>query len=288
MRRALVLVLVILAALAAAGPTAGASKPRHALEFEIHADGFLIQGRSEFGSGRVRLLLDRRGEVAYYFVPARIGAGTVRARFGRLGSLSLRFTPDRGEGAVGCGGGEGWQRGNFRGTIVFHGEHNYAHVDAHRARGWFQTAPADECAPGRRRDGASTATASRAGEVAETGVILEGATAYAPPARYFWVLTENREGGVRTSFNALRDERREGMLIVRGAQVRGGASTFDWNLVAGTARLEPPAPFTGRAFFRREPGGGSRWWGSLRVPILGAKPMRITGAAFHARLGPAG
>jgi hypothetical protein len=295
MRRAFVLVLVILVALAVAGPTAGASPPQRGIQFELHADGFLLQANSNLGSGRLRLLLARHGSVAYYAVAARIGAGTVRARFGHLGSLDLRFTPDRGEGAVGCGVGEGRQQGTFKGAIVFHGEHHYAHVDAARARGWFQTYPHQGCSRGgggRSGEGGESvtgaATASRAAAVAETGVKLEGTTAYTLPARYFYVFTENRPGGVRTAVNAFRTERRDRMQIARGAQVYGGASSLEWDLVAGTARLEPPAPFTGRAFFRREPGGPAHWWGSLRVPILGGRPMRLTGAVFDARLGPAG
>jgi hypothetical protein len=300
MRRALVLLLVILTALVVAGPTGADSGPRRGVYFELHTDGFMVQVNSNLGSGRVRLLLDRHGEVAYYGVRGQIGAGTVRARFGHLGSLDLRFTPGRGEGALGCGTGRGWQRGTFRGAIVFHGEHHYADVDAARARGWFQTYPRASCGRGgrgNRRGGhggegagpvTAAATASRAIEVAETGVRIEGATSYSAPADYFYVFTENRSGGVRTAVNAFREERRGGMQIIRGAQVDGGASAFDWNLVAGTARLEPPAPFTGRAFFRREPGGPPRWWGSLRAPILGGKPMRLAGAQFHTRLGPAG
>jgi hypothetical protein len=310
MRRALVLVLVILTALAAAGPTAGAAQPRHSVYFELHTDGFLVQASSNLGSGRIRMLLDRHGAVAYYRTAARVGERTVKARFGHLGAIDLRFTPDRGEGAVGCGGERGWQHGTFRGAIVFRGEHQYAHVDAARAHGWFQTRPANRCARrsrGGERTGhsqgsdrvgsrwrggaamtgaAGVATASRAAAVAETGVDLEGTTANSPPATYFYFFTENHSGGIRTTCEAFRGEQRDGMQIIRGAQVYGGAAALQWNLVAGTATLEPPAPFIGRAFYRREAGGRSRWWGSLRVPILGGRPMRLTGAAFRTRLGP--
>jgi hypothetical protein len=277
MRRALVLFLVVLAALAAIAPTAGAAAPQHALSFELHADGFWIQGRSAPGSDRVRLLLDRKGEVAYYSARARLGDGTVKARFGRLGSLDFKFVPARREGPLGCGGEYGAQYGIFKGSLIFHGEHHYADVDAPRAHGWFQTHPIRHC---------GRATASRAAPVAETGVRLEGWTSYSLPLNFFESFTESRKAGVRVGFTALSAERREGMLIERGAQLYAGTRTFLWNLETGTATLEPPAPFTGRAFFRREPGGGSRWWGSLRAPILGGRPMRVTGADFHITLGP--
>jgi hypothetical protein len=285
MRRALVPFLVVLAALAAMAPSAGAAAPQRAFVFLVHTDGFLVQGKSELGSGRVRLLLDRRGEVAAYNVKARIGAGTVRARFGRLGSLDLSFTLRRGQGVAGCG----WRRGTFRGAIDFHGEHHYADVDADHAGGWFQTS-CGRGSGGLELDGTlaatAMATASRAGQVAETGVRLKGLTSFHPPYRFFEVFTESRPAGVRVPFAAFTAEHREGMLIDRGAEAYGGADDFRWDLGAGTATIEPPVPFTGRAFFRREPGGGSRWWGSLRAPILGGRPMRVTGADFHTTLGP--
>jgi hypothetical protein len=285
MRRALVLFLVVSAALAAVAPTAGAAVPRRALLFQVRTDGFVVQGRSEPGSGRLRLLLDRRGEIAVYNVKARIGAGTVRARFGRLGSLDLGFRPARREGAAGCGR----RRGTFRGAIEFHGEHHYADVDAERAAGWFQTSCGE--GGGGLELGATVAstarvTATRADRVAETGVRLEGLTSYHPPYRFIEVFTESRPAGVRVSFSAFRAEHREGMLIDRGVEIYAGARSFFWDLGTGTATLEPPAPFTGRAFFRRESGGGSRWWGSLRAPILGGRPMRVTGVDFDTTLGP--
>jgi hypothetical protein len=191
MRRALIIGLVILAALVAAGPTAGAAAPRRGMYLEFHSGGFLVEANSNLGSGRLQLILDHRGELAYYTVAARIGAGTARARFGRLGSLDLRFSPGRREGALGCAGGEGWQRGTFRGAIDFHGEHHYADVHADRIRGWFQTHPAAGCSSGRQQHaGSAAATASRTREVAETGVNLEGFTSVGLPARYFYFFTE--------------------------------------------------------------------------------------------------
>src|SRR6202042_2813342 len=74
MRRAPTLLSVLLAALAVAVAPAGAAQPRHGLGFELHADGFWVTAKSPLGTDRVRLMLDRHGEVAYYWAPARIGA----------------------------------------------------------------------------------------------------------------------------------------------------------------------------------------------------------------------
>ena len=179
MRRALALFSVVLAALAVAAAPAGAAKPRHGLGFELHAGGFWVTAKSPLGSERVRLMLDRHGEVAYYWAPARIGADSVRVRFGRLGTLAFRFTPDRSEGPLGCGGRhDGSQRGTFRGTLVFHGENDYADVDAHRARGYMQTRPT-ECAG----KGRSSAGKGKCGGRPHGGAPPARAPRRAPPPR---------------------------------------------------------------------------------------------------------
>jgi hypothetical protein len=283
MRRLLALGLVIAAALVAAAPTSGATAPDRGFAFLLHAGGYRIEAQGPLGSGRVRLLLQRHGAVAYYYTAAQVGPGTIRARFGRLGSLDLRFSPDRGEGPLGCAAKEGEQLGTFRGRILFRGEHDYADVDAHRARGYFGTYPAEGCSGDQAT---ASATVPRPGPIAETGAELEGVTGSSRAGRFFYFYSENRAGGVRGVFNAFRFERREGMLIERGAQVSGGARSFEWDLGTGTARVEPPAPFGGRAFYRGGANGRpGEWTGSLRVPILGGAPMRLTGAAFGAHLG---
>jgi hypothetical protein len=120
--------------------------------------------------------------------------------------------------------------------------------------------------------------------IAETGVRLEAVAGPRLPLRVLDAYIENRPAGIRTVFNGLREEKRGGMFVMRGAQVYGGASAFTWDLGAGTAVVDPPAPFSGRAFYRREGSRGS-WTGSLRVPIFGGRPLRLTGAAFAAHLG---
>ncbi|HVW46784.1 MAG TPA: hypothetical protein VHA76_07015 [Solirubrobacterales bacterium] len=288
MRRAPALLSVVFAALAVAAAPAGAATPRHALGFELHADGFWVTAMSPLAGERVRLMLDRHGEVAYYWAPARIGPDSVRVRFGRLGALAFRFTPGRGEGPLGCGGRhDGSQWGTFRGSLVFRGERHYADVDARRARGWMQTRPSG-CRGGRPAGGEGEvrrAGASRPAPVAETGAVLEATTASVLPADVFYSFLDHGPKGLRVVFGALREERREGMRIERGAQVYGGAAAFRWDLGAGTAVLRPPGPFEGRAVYRRQAHGKASWTGSLRVPVLGARrPMRLAGAAFDAHL----
>jgi hypothetical protein len=88
----------------------------------------------------------------------------------------------------------------------------------------------------------------------------------------------------RAFFSAFNQEKAEGMLIARGAQVAAPRRDFTWNLKTGTAHIAPPAPFTGSATFERRPGGHSVWRGSLRAPMLGGQPFRLAGGDFQAQL----
>lgn len=288
MRRALVVFGVMLAAMVAAGPTAGARTPQRGFVFYTHADGFYLEGRSTVGSGRVRLFLYRDGEAAYYYVRARVGPGTLSARFGRLGSVELRFVPARATGPLGCGNEEGgWQAGRFRGAIRFHGEHHYADIHAGTARGWFTTLPREGCGDGdRSAPRSASARGSRVGPIAETNARLTATRGPKAAHVLFYAVPDSRRPNERIfNFGAFLDERREGMLIERGGETLGGAKGFEWDLGTGTARVAPPAPFSGRAFFRRGADGGPpRWTGSLRVPILGGRLLRLTGPGFAAHL----
>jgi hypothetical protein len=285
MRRALVLSLMLLATLVAAPPaTAAARPPRHAVLLELHQDGFRVQVESRLGKDRVRLLLDRHGEVAYYFVHGEVGDDFVRARFGGLGALDLRFVPDGDEGRLGCAKGqhEGWQRGTFEGSLAFHGEHDYAHVDAHRARGFLQTYPS-RC--GSKSQGSKAVAAAAESGVAETGAGLYAESAKKLPVTLFYCHTESGRGGYRVYFNALREEERGDMEVIRGVQRWGGAASFQWDLGAGTATVEPPGPISGRAVYHSEGHGKASWRGSLSAPVLGSpRPLRLAGSAFSANL----
>lgn len=321
MRRALALLTVVLAVLAVAAASADASAPRHGLTFELRDAGFRIRAKSPLGSDRVRLILEHHAEVAYYWVHAVVREDSVQARFGRLGTLDFAFTPDAGEGSGRCGA-RGRQEGTFHGALVFRGEHDYADIDATWARGFMTTRgdcakrsgrrsggeAAVRRAPAKRGDGRRAASGlaespaqwpTRLGAaagpsplaapapVAETGVVLFATSAPYLPSDVFAAYVDSGPRGIRSSFYALREEKREGMRIERGAHAYGGAADFDWDLGTGTASVTPPAPFAGRAAYRREGRKLPSWRGSLRVPVLGApKPMRLAGGAFEAHLRP--
>jgi hypothetical protein len=292
MRRASALVpslaAILLAAALALAPAAG-SAPSSApapsefsAEFKLHAEGFAVRLQSQIGEGTVVLSLVRGPYVAAYETPATITATSLAAKFGRLGELDLKFRPAPASGRGGTLGREGV----FEGTIAFTGEGGYVHIDAERVRGSVEALGA----PSRSSGSGATPPPTRAALAAsrEEGVTLGASTRTGPGAGHYLLVRGERDGNVvRTLVSAGIAERREGMVAVRGAQITAGRKAFAWDLAAGRATVDPPAPFAGSAVFRRRSHGRPLWSGSLRVPILGrSRPLRLAGRRFRARLGP--
>ncbi|MGH2936739.1 MAG: hypothetical protein ACRDPE_01300 [Solirubrobacterales bacterium] len=276
MRRAvLILAASVATLLAAASAASGAEAPIRDVKFELHEGGFLVSVKSEISEEKVVLSLYRHGEVAVYETGAEFTDDTMKARFGQLGELDYTFTPVK--GARLCG------EGNFEGTFVFTGENEYVKFEAPRARGTFLVPSTRGCTEGRRAT-ASRMTAVKAKPKAgkeEASLLVHDSTR---PLRSMVVFEGEAKHRRNVFFSAFQSEKLEGMLIARGAQQIGPPRDFTWNLKAGTARIAPPAPFTGSATFERRIGAKPRWSGSLRVPLLGGQPFPLAGGDFQAQL----
>src|SRR5215203_2828350 len=96
----------------------------------------------------------------------------------------------------------------------------------------------------------------------------------------------HRHSGGRSIFLGVKLEKREGMEIARTTRAHGPASAFDFDHAAGTAALRPPAPFSGHASLEARPGGHGLWRSTIRMPLLGTKPIDTGGRGFGAVLHP--
>lgn len=289
MRRAPVLVSVSLAALLGTGLTFAAATTgappsvsigevsRTSVEFDFHRGPFLVYVEMEGPGNRLALNVIRHGASADYLTKPHFEGRTVRARFGRFGSLDLTFTPTPGkvrrcESIVQA-------QGVFRGRFEFIGENRYIHFDIRRVRGEHTTA--GSCSSGRAVAAFQRPRAAPGGE--ERGVTLR-ARAPGPGSKARDTLTAIAGQGVR-GFEAVvagyRWEHEGGLEVIRGGLTGIGRNRFKWDLDAGTATLRPPAPFTGSATLGRSRDGTRRWSGSLRVPILGGRPLALTGPRYN-------
>lgn len=273
------LLLALPAALiCAAGPVAPAERAEAASSLSLPASkGF---SATIEGAGRtVELTLSNGRSGATYTVPGRAWRGGVKAGFGNLGRVAVRFKPS---GRVKvetppqrCRGKPRTIRfGTYVGVVRFTGERGYSRVRARRAQGTSSTSPRWRCKTrrgARRRAAASLAgDESAALEVAtrNKGLVL---SAVASPPIF----------GVRlTIASAALRERRGKMRIARFALVfmPGKRFTFDGRLA--TATLQPPEPFTGSATYERQPDGSATWTGDLRVSLPGTDDVALTGERF--------
>jgi hypothetical protein len=276
-KRAVLILAAALAVLLGAVPVASAAPP-HRIEFELHESGFLVTVKSEAGEEKVVLTLFRHGEVAVYETEAELTEDTVKARFGKLGELDYAFTPARGAGRCAELGA-----GTFEGTFAFTGENEYVKFEADRASATVFGRGSNKCKEGRRA--AISARRAQVGRgAAEDEAALLVHSRLPLPIRSMLVFEIEEKDRDRAFFSSFNEEKAEGMLIARGAQVAAPRRDFTWNLKTGTAHIAPPAPFTGSATFERRPGGHSVWRGSLRAPMLGGQPFRLAGGDFQAQL----
>jgi hypothetical protein len=275
------LILLSLTAFLAVVPSApAAGSPIEQFEFKLREGGFLVTVESEIGEEKVVLRLDRQGEVAYYEAPAKITESSLKARFGQMGELDYTFTPSGRPGF--CAEP---RKGTFEGAFTFTGENEYVKFEADRARGTVSgTTPAGCKKSSRAGASRRPVTKEAKPKEAEREATLAAHTRRPLPARSLLVLEFVDKGRPQVLFDAFLVEKKEGMMVSRGAVAVGPRSDFTWNLKAGTAHLDPPAPFTGSATYKRRPNGQPVWRGSLRAPVPGAAPIRLTGGEFVAQL----
>jgi len=281
MGRALVVVAVLLAVLAVVpGLAAGAGREvERELAFGLDVEGFnvVVFVSNNDGDVNATIFLSRGPQVGYYSAPAKVTADRVTARFGRLGELDYHFAAKQG-GKVDCSSSE---EGDavFEGTFEFTGENEYVHLEAAQAEGTVQIYPEPRDCPRGRLAGRG----SYHPVYSDEGATLQAVSRSTKRAREVLVFDDGQRGPHRVALYATLGERREGVLVARGVQMRVGPRAFRWNLEKGTATLRPPAPFTGSASFTRHGHDGhGTWKGSLSMPILGGEPVELAGRAFRA------
>lgn len=288
------LIVVLLAAIPAG--TASAAWPEKGTlifaELELKASNGLQAHLETTPDGMATLELRREASFVSYEVQGEVTETGLKVRFGRLGLIDLAFAPtttlDSTEPSAGCTGAPRTLReGVFTGTIDFTGERGYVRLEGSQATGSMSVLPEWRCIdePAFPFAGASRSHGQEPREESEN------ASLHAENRRCLCFFSagmhhrdrKGRRG--RSIFYGVKAELREGMEIWRQTKAFGRPSAFVFNHEAGTATLRPPRPFSGRATFRERP-GRDLWRSTIRVPLLGAAPLRTGGPGFRARLQP--
>jgi hypothetical protein len=246
--------------------------------FVLKADGYRV-GVSTFGSAVfLEVWRGHRGKRVSTSYMARGVARPERlqATFGNFGKVKMRFRPSRHRTWVGqrrsCRGANRFikKHGVFRGNLRFKGEGGYVTLRVHRARGAV-VVPAPKCRKRRGGAGPNFNFNPFEPQAGILSVVREGIDSSA-----FLAL----EGRHSTQFVASTEDSRPHVAIVRTAVLRKH-SPIRIDEALTTAKLTPPAPFSGTARYRAYPDGATSWSGDLSVNFPGAPHFPLTGPSWE-------
>jgi hypothetical protein len=248
-------------------------------------------GYSAFVEGagnKVKLTIFHGGSLARYTVKGTTSTRRVKARFGHLGRISVRFEPTgtvkRMWPAMNCNGYPApGERGVFSGTVRFRGEGGYVELDAARALGKTARFSHWNCGPGK---GLTSRVAGSDEEGEEPGS-LAMLTAVTPgERRRFTAIGSEPDVEGLPFFGAAMVERRGSIRVVRETYMTDPAPGFSFDLGLTSATVQPPEPFQGVGAFQLNPDGSSTWTGSLSVSFLGREHVALAGPRFDVQLVP--
>lgn len=240
----------------------------------------------------VHLTAKGHGGTAEYNVHGTVTPTTIKADFGHLGRVSVRFEPSGRERNVRVPKKCMKERprvvtsrlGKFVGTIKFRGERGYTRVSAHSAQGGTGDPLANT--PKKLQCDFRESDAEREREL--ESVSLDGS----PPGVGISVSALRLFGnfpnligsgkplppkGDRYLFLVLASEKAGQMSILRTTGALGESQDFIFDNALTSATVRPPSPFTGSASFLRGADGSTSWTGTLAVSLPGLGTVGLTG-----------
>ncbi len=270
----------------AAGPEEGTIVT---VELELKASNGLQAKLETSDDETVTLDVERKDrQLVRYEVQGEVTEAGLTVRFGRLGTIDVAFAPaetlSATEPSEGCQGAPRTLReGIFTGTIDFTGERGYVRIEGPRAEGSMSVISQWTCVTKPNPfDGAwrASAPSSRKGTSASFHAESRRCSCFFAAGIHY------PKGRGRSIFYGAKIEKHDGMEILRTTQAVAGASAFVFDHAAGTATLRPPQPLSGHATFRNRPHARDFWHSTIRVPLLGADPLRLDGSGFRLGLYP--
>jgi hypothetical protein len=261
------------------------------VELDLKADHGLRAHLETSDDEMVTLELGSKDQGVSYEVQGEVTEAGLKVRFGHLGLIDVAFTPttilDSTEPSEGCEGEPRTLReGIFTGTIDFTGERGYVRIEGPQAEGSMSVIAQWRC-PALEEPtpfGSASKLLARSSREKRKAVTLYAASRHCSCLFVAGVHHGKKRG--RSVFWGEKYERREGMEIARVTFASAAASAFVFDYEAGTATLRPPQPFRGHATFRRRSHGHDLWRSTIRVPLLGADPLRLGGPSSGAVLFP--
>jgi hypothetical protein len=227
----------------------------------------------------------RSGSSTTYVARGVAGPNGIHANLHQFGRVEVTFhatapaarglPPDCFGGTTGAATVPGY----FSGLVEFEGQGGYTAVRTHRVRGEVVLPPTEQC----------PLVAGGANP------LIEDPNAALPPANTRMTLSALDKAGTggllfvarragKTGFYAERfgTVGRIGLLSL--AYALGPRSSFTSDPQVSYGSVHPPAPFSGSATLRRQPGGKRSWTGTLAATFPGEEAVPLTGPQFHTSL----
>lgn len=266
--------------------------PQHGYELALVGRGNVVslevmrtRRSGKHGGGPV----SRGRAITAYVTRGTVTSRKIEASFGDLGSVALRFRPARHAGRHGAARHcrkrhRSARRGVFVGRVRFTGENAYVAIRSHRAKGWIRQASQVRC---HRHHHRGPRIARRRAVKRPAGGV-PGLSYAALTAEWRHVVTSTGLLAVRvgpgTLVVALAEESLGRMAKVHYAvsATSSGALVHDDALTS--AKVRPPAPFSGKGLYRAAADGTRTWTGSLTVDFPGSPRVPLTGPQFETKL----
>lgn len=229
--------------------------------------------------GDVALIVHRPGASVIYGAPATVSPTKLEADLGELGRISLDIAPTGTKKTLRsrCGGDSlTIEPDSYRGSFEFRGEEGFTEAEATRIPEYSRFSVDFGCGGSGRSEG--------------SGSHLPGARLRVQAGgghdRTSLQVNQNRPGA-RTTFEAGLSEKRGRIEIERSVSGRAPADAFAFDPLLRTAKLDPPAPFSGSATFRRDAAPANRWSGNLTADFPGRSGVPLTASGARVTLVPA-
>jgi hypothetical protein len=248
------------------------SKPNDSFQLK-GSHGYKLQG---FGSGRTVSITASKGPgVATYSSRGKVTATVMKADFGTLGTVRVRFHAERTKTVdppKGCTGSkQKRETGVWRGKIRFKGEGGYTKVRTRKAHGTVLLTRNLKCR-GPKPKPATVLNATKVDQATNTTVTFHAAKLKGSAKRSF----------AASEFGTFQNKAGQG-TIFRTVSLTGSASAFTFNGGLTSAQVRPPSPFSGTGNFASSPSGNS-WTGPLAVDFPGDPNVSLAGNGFVAFL----
>ncbi len=252
------------------------------------SNGYYVSVQSSASRPLALFATNFTGSSAYLAPSQASRPDELKASFGKLGQISMRFKPEgppKAQPQLGseCVGQKPTrQAGHFVGSFRFRGEDGFTTVRSTNIAGEVFRSFRQVC----KRPPREPRGSNHEPRAVSLGAYVKG-DPHAPSFNAYELTAGSPLGSPTASYSATITERHERMTIVRSADASAKPSTFtvsDPTVRPVVASVSPPFPFGGTATFESAAGHASVWSGDLNVSFPGLGPMPLSGSPFTAEL----